>query len=145
MKSVAISIKVLSSNSAHGEVYSNQHYVIQFISDLRQVGGFPHQWNWLPRYNWYIVASDVNHHRPSHLRTVHFGVLLLLMYHNLSAYEKNIPWQIQSNEIKKNTTQYSSNTSNLQMFILKTFVMLVDPQVRQTNNCYVSCNKKANK
>ena len=31
------------------------------------------------------------------------------------------------------------------MFILKAFVMLVDPQVRQTKNSYVSCNKKANK
>ena len=26
--------------SCHGEVYSIQHYVIKFVSDLRQVGGF---------------------------------------------------------------------------------------------------------
>jgi hypothetical protein len=32
--------KVVRSNPAHGEVYSIQHYVIQFFSDLRQVGGF---------------------------------------------------------------------------------------------------------
>ena len=32
--------KDLSSNPAHGEVYSIQHYVIKFVSDLRQVGGF---------------------------------------------------------------------------------------------------------
>ena len=25
---------------AHGEVYSIQHYVIKFVSDLRKVGGF---------------------------------------------------------------------------------------------------------
>jgi hypothetical protein len=31
---------VASSNPAHGEVYSIQHYVIKFLSDLRQVGGF---------------------------------------------------------------------------------------------------------
>ena len=36
----AITTKVVSSNPAHGEVYSMQHYVIQFVSDLRQVGGF---------------------------------------------------------------------------------------------------------
>ena len=30
----------MSSNPAHGEVYSIQHYVIKFVSDLRQVGGF---------------------------------------------------------------------------------------------------------
>jgi hypothetical protein len=29
-----------SSNSVNGEVYPIQHYVIQFVSDLRQVGGF---------------------------------------------------------------------------------------------------------
>jgi hypothetical protein len=32
--------KVVSSNPAHGEVYSIQHYVIRFVSDLRQVGGY---------------------------------------------------------------------------------------------------------
>jgi hypothetical protein len=32
--------KVVSSNPAHGEVYSIQHYVIKFVSDLQQVGGF---------------------------------------------------------------------------------------------------------
>jgi hypothetical protein len=32
--------KDVSSNPVHGEVYSIQHYVIKFVSDLRQVGGF---------------------------------------------------------------------------------------------------------
>ena len=32
--------KAVSSNPAHGEVYSIQHYVIKFVSDLRQVNGF---------------------------------------------------------------------------------------------------------
>ena len=31
---------VVSSNPAHGEVYSIQHYVIKFVSSLRQVSGF---------------------------------------------------------------------------------------------------------
>jgi hypothetical protein len=31
---------VLSLNPVHGEVYSTQHYVIKFVSDLRQVGVF---------------------------------------------------------------------------------------------------------
>ena len=35
-----ITTKVLSSNAARGEVYSIQHYVLKFFSDLRQVGGF---------------------------------------------------------------------------------------------------------
>ena len=33
--------KVLSSNSANGEVHSMERYVIKFVSDLRQIGGFP--------------------------------------------------------------------------------------------------------
>ena len=32
--------KVVSVNSVHGEVSSIQHYVIKFVSDLRQVGGY---------------------------------------------------------------------------------------------------------
>jgi hypothetical protein len=31
---------VVSSNSGHDEVHSMQHYVIKFVSDLRQVCGF---------------------------------------------------------------------------------------------------------
>ena len=40
--SVPITAKVVSSNPAHGEVYSIQHYVIKFVSDMRQVSGFFH-------------------------------------------------------------------------------------------------------
>ena len=49
VQSVPITTKILSSNHTHGEVYSIQHYVIKFVRDLRQVGGFlrilrfPHQ------------------------------------------------------------------------------------------------------
>jgi hypothetical protein len=31
---------IVSSNPPNGEVYSIQHYVMKFVSDLRQVGGF---------------------------------------------------------------------------------------------------------
>ena len=37
---VSITTKVVSSNPVHGEVYQIQHYVIKFVSDLRQVRGF---------------------------------------------------------------------------------------------------------
>ena len=39
MQSVPITTNV-SSNLTHGEVYLMQHYVIKFVSDLRQVGSF---------------------------------------------------------------------------------------------------------
>jgi hypothetical protein len=41
---VPLTTKIVSSNSAHGDVYSIQHYVITLLSDLRQVGSFHHDW-----------------------------------------------------------------------------------------------------
>ena len=43
LQSVSITAKAVSLNPAHGEVYSIQHYVIKFVIDLRQIGGFFHQ------------------------------------------------------------------------------------------------------
>jgi hypothetical protein len=40
VQSEPITTKIVSSNALHGEVYSIQHYLIKFVSDLRQVGGF---------------------------------------------------------------------------------------------------------
>jgi hypothetical protein len=40
VQSVPITTKIVSSNHVHGEVYLIQHYVIKFVSDLRQVVGF---------------------------------------------------------------------------------------------------------
>ena len=37
---VPFTTKVVSSNPVHGEVHSIQHYVIKFVSVLRQVCGF---------------------------------------------------------------------------------------------------------
>ena len=35
MQSIPITTKVVSLNPTHGDVYSIQHYVIKFVSDLR--------------------------------------------------------------------------------------------------------------
>jgi hypothetical protein len=40
VQSVPITTEVVSSNPDHYEVYSIQHYVTKFVSELRQVGGF---------------------------------------------------------------------------------------------------------
>jgi hypothetical protein len=37
---VNITSNVVSSNLAHREMYSTEHYVIKCVSDLRQGGGF---------------------------------------------------------------------------------------------------------
>jgi hypothetical protein len=40
VQSVPNTTKVVRSNPVHGEVYSIQHYIIKFVSDLRQISGF---------------------------------------------------------------------------------------------------------
>ena len=40
MQSVPITTKVVSLNPTHSQVYSIQHYVIKFVRNLQQVGGF---------------------------------------------------------------------------------------------------------
>jgi len=40
MQTVPIATNGVSSNPIYGKVYSIQHYVIKFVSDLQQVGGF---------------------------------------------------------------------------------------------------------
>ena len=40
MQSVPITTNIVSSNPTHGMVYWIQHYVIKFVSDLRQFSGF---------------------------------------------------------------------------------------------------------
>ena len=70
---------VVSSNLVHGEVYLIQHYVIKFVSDLRQISGFlrelpfPPPINWPPRYSWNIVESVIKHHIPYNLNQ-HLGL-----------------------------------------------------------------------
>ena len=40
VQSMPITTKVLRLNPTHGEVYLIQQYVIEFVSDLRQISGF---------------------------------------------------------------------------------------------------------
>ena len=40
VQSVHIATNVESSNPTQGELYLIQHYVIKFVTDLREVGGF---------------------------------------------------------------------------------------------------------
>ena len=40
VQSAPITTNVVRSNLVHGDVYYIQHYVIKYVSDLEQVGGF---------------------------------------------------------------------------------------------------------
>ena len=85
MQLVPILTKVVSSNPAHGEVYSIQHYVIEFVSDLRQVSGFlrfpPPKRN---RYNITEILLKVA------LNTINPRPILILIYMNNTRYIKYI-------------------------------------------------------
>ena len=65
MQSLPITTKIVSLNPTHGKVYSIQYYVIKFVSDLWQVGGFLRALrfpspikSWPPRYKWQVVESE---------------------------------------------------------------------------------------
>jgi hypothetical protein len=66
MQSVPIITNVVSLNPAPGKVYSIQHYVIKFVSDLQQVSGF--LWGTLTssaiKTDHHIVESDVKNDNP---------------------------------------------------------------------------------
>ena len=62
-QSVIITTNVVSSNPVHGKVYSIQHYVIMFVGDLWQVGGFLRVLWFLPRYNWNNVENGIKYHK----------------------------------------------------------------------------------
>ena len=65
MQSMPITTNVKSLNPAHDEVYSIQHNVIKFVSDLRQVSGFLSLLGFLHQYNWNIVESGIKHYKPN--------------------------------------------------------------------------------
>jgi hypothetical protein len=62
VQSVHITTKVVSSNPVQGEVYSMQHYVIKFVSDLRQLGGFLRVLRFPPPTN--LTATICTRHKP---------------------------------------------------------------------------------
>ena len=64
MQSVQITSKVANLNPADGEVYSIQHYVIELVSDLRQVFSFLQvlQFPDLHIFKWNIVESGIKDH-----------------------------------------------------------------------------------
>ena len=70
IQSVPITTMVVSLNHAHGEVYLIQHYVIKYVSDLRQVSGYLEgtpvsSTNKGDRHNIIeILLSGVKHHNP---------------------------------------------------------------------------------
>ena len=75
MQPVPITTKGVSLNPVCGEIYLIQHYVIKFVSDLRQVSGFlrvlrfPPQ-KWPQRCNWNIFKRGVKQNKPTQNQVV---------------------------------------------------------------------------
>jgi hypothetical protein len=53
VQSVPIATKVVRSDPVHGEVYSMQHYVIKFVSDLQQIGAINEK-NWFAESRFFV-------------------------------------------------------------------------------------------
>jgi hypothetical protein len=69
VQSVHIATKVVSSNPIHGQAYSIAHYVIKFVSDLRQVGGFLRVLLYPPPTKLtaeILLKVAFKHHKPNH-------------------------------------------------------------------------------
>jgi hypothetical protein len=67
MQSVPVTTNVASLNPAHGKVYLIQHYVIKFVSNLQQVGGFLWVLNKIDSHNKIAILLKVTlkHHNPN--------------------------------------------------------------------------------
>jgi hypothetical protein len=79
----SIATTVVSSNIVHGEVFSIQHVVIKFVSDLWQVGGFlwfPPSMKRIATYNWNMVESGVKHYKLNQTITILPVQLVELLY-----------------------------------------------------------------
>ena len=106
-------LKLLSSNDAHGEVYSIQHYVIKAVSDLRQVGGFPRVLRFPPPYNRNIVKNGLKHHNHN---LYHYWKKYMLIYNEIckTPFVLNlIASQYYTNHLK------SSDRPTIQSFVCK--------------------------
>ena len=86
----------MSSNFVHGKVYSIQHYVIKFVNDLWQVGGFLWVLQFLPPikltttiYNWNIVEYGVKHHntKPPPISPRHHPFWYIYPNYDLKLYQ----------------------------------------------------------
>ena len=75
-QSVPITTEVVSLNFAHAEVYSIQQYVIKFVIDLRQVGGF---FRFLPQIKSTATIQNNNFRSFYHRRLAKLCYYILLM------------------------------------------------------------------
>jgi hypothetical protein len=68
MQSVPRTTKVVSSNPVHGEMYPMQHFVIKFVSDLRQ--GFLRELRFTPPITLTAtISQDGRFQNPAHQET----------------------------------------------------------------------------
>jgi len=74
---------IVSSNSAYGEVYSIQHYVIKFVSDLQQVSGFL----WVLRFPLPIKLTSMTYVLLKVMLNTITITLTYCMYYELSVKE----------------------------------------------------------
>ena len=115
------------------EVYSIQHYVRKFVSDLRQLGGFFRVLRFPPPikltatiYNWNIVERGVKHHNTNPTSYLHFSprdthmpIIYLVSFQQYFSYIGVVQfywWR--KPEYPEKTTDLSQVTDNLYSIML---------------------------
>ena len=98
-----ITTKGVHSNPAHRLIVGDsiQHYVIKFVSDLRQEGGFllvlcsPPLIKLITTYNWNIVENGIKHHNPNlQHRKDQFFIIIYHVYCDFKHVQFKVPHQI---------------------------------------------------
>ena len=120
--------------SRSGEEYSIQHYVIKFVSDLRQVGGFFRvlwfrPYTWPPRYSWNIVDSGIKHHNLGltiFISTLFGGILL-----NRQTPYFCIEWQYRAFQQQQTYKQTITKTCSNSFQLEKTMIVNINKNTWQ--------------
>ena len=76
VQSVTITTKVVSWNRVDGDMFSMQHYVIKFVSDLRHVGGFLRIHLYLLLF-YYLVMCQTSFKGFSRIRIENYPISLI--------------------------------------------------------------------
>ena len=119
-----ITTKVVSSNPVHWEVYSIQHYVIKFVSDLRQVGGFLWVlWFPPPEILLKVALSTINQLT---LWKMKASVWLFTESCNISRFheEKKLVWSFSLNNMAFNVSETCWLNSKLKVFKTRSIVIV---------------------
>ena len=110
-----IATKVVSSNPVHGESYSIQHYVIMFVSDLRQV--------------WFSLSTPVSSTNKTDCHDL--IEILLKVALNTILLSLTLDLQLLEQSVHITTKVVSSNPINDEGYVIQHYVIMFVSDLRQ--------------